>query len=167
MKKVCSHNTNYWWLFLYIFVPFWNIGPKNTLVSGNADNEKNFHPRGRKFIVADFLEIFTFIVFLFFYFFCLFVGFLKSKIYILIHIRLFGRVSDKKNSHGRFLETRLLIFWPSVFHLFRSQVTGNCLLFTSSTAMWEVNRCADDLRVLTAIELYLNCGFGSNYSSFI
>ena len=39
--------------------------------------------------------------------FCFFV-FLKLKIYILIHIRLCRRVSDKKNSPGRFPETRLL-----------------------------------------------------------
>ena len=61
--------------------------------------------------------------YLFFSFFCLFLSscfalfcivfvfffvFLKLKIYILIHIRLCRRVSDKKNSPGRFPETRLL-----------------------------------------------------------
>ena len=33
---------------------------------------------------------------------------LKSKIYILIHIRLFGRGSDKKNSTSQFPEAKLL-----------------------------------------------------------
>ena len=52
----------------------------------------------------------------FFSFFCFlsscFLFFLKLKIYILIHIRLSGRVSDKKISPGRFPETRLL-FGPT------------------------------------------------------
>ena len=43
--------------------------------------------------------------------FCLFVCcFLKFKMYILIHIRLCGRVTDKKISPGRLMETRLLFF---------------------------------------------------------
>ena len=44
------------------------------------------------------LVSFAFFVFLFF---CLFVYFLKLKMYILINIRLCGRVSDKKFSPGR------------------------------------------------------------------
>ena len=85
---------------------------KNTLVSGNAIDEKNLQPGCRKFIfLIDFLEIFSlfsslfsfvFFVFLFFFvlFFCfVFVLFFKLKIYVLIHIRLCGRVSDKKNFH--------------------------------------------------------------------
>ena len=47
---------------------------------------------------------------LFIFFFCFFVCFLKLKLYILIQIRLCGRVSDKKFSLGRFPETKLLSF---------------------------------------------------------
>ena len=43
------------------------------------------------------------------FFFCLFVCFLKLKIYLLIHIRLCGWCVW---SPGRSLETRLLFFWP-------------------------------------------------------
>ena len=76
---------------------------KSTLFSGNAGEEKNLHPGSRKFIFRNrfswdilfsSLVSFAFFVFLFF---CLFVCFLKLKTYILIHIRLCGRVSDKKN----------------------------------------------------------------------
>ena len=36
---------------------------KNTLVSGNAGDEKNLHPGGRKFIfLIDFLDIFHFLL---------------------------------------------------------------------------------------------------------
>ena len=46
--------------------------------------------------------------------FCLFVCcFLKFKMYILIHIRLCGRVTDKKISPGRLLENKTTFFWPN------------------------------------------------------
>ena len=51
----------------------------------------------------------SFLLFIYF-FFCFFVCFLKLKLYILIQIRLCGRVSDKKFSLGRFPETKLLSF---------------------------------------------------------
>ena len=70
-----------------------------------------------------FFCIFVFLVFFLFVFFvfvlllllllfaCLFDFYLlKLKIYIVIHIRLCRQVSDKKNSPGLFLETKLLFF---------------------------------------------------------
>ena len=61
-----------------------------------------------------FNRFFGYIIFssflLFIFFFCFFVCFLKLKLYILIQIRLCGRVSDKKFSLGRFPETKLLSF---------------------------------------------------------
>ena len=99
---------------------FWNYAKKNTLVSGNADDEKNLHPDQIYFfsqfsgdILFSSLVSFTFFVFCFFFFacllvfcffllvclffafFCLFVCFLKLKIYILIHTPLCGRVITK------------------------------------------------------------------------
>ena len=69
------------------------------------------------FFLIDFLTIFSFLLFLLLFlypcFLCLFVCFLKSKIYILIHIQQCGRVSDEKISPGQLPETRLL-FWPDV-----------------------------------------------------
>ena len=89
---------------------------KNTLASGNAGDEKNLHPSGRKFIfLIDFPEIFSFLLlfFLILVFVCFLVWcFLKLRMYILIHIRLCGQMNDKKFSSGRFPETRLLFFWP-------------------------------------------------------
>ena len=59
-------------------------------------------------------SLFFFGFFSFFLYYSLFVFFafffLKFKIYILIHIRLCGRVGDKKLSPDRFPETRLLFF---------------------------------------------------------
>ena len=90
---------------------------KTTLVSGNANDEKNLHPDGPKFIffnrypryiLFSFLVSFAFFCILIVFFFCLFVYFLKLKIYILIHILLCGRVSDIKFSPDRFPETRVL-----------------------------------------------------------
>ena len=74
---------------------------KKSFVSGNAGDEKNLHPGSRKFI---FLSIFRRYSLLFFNFFCFFYScflfvclfFLKIKMYIPIHIRQYGRVSDKK-----------------------------------------------------------------------
>ena len=54
-----------------------------------------------------FLSFFVFFCFLFPLFF-----YLKKGIYVLIHIRLCGRVGDKKISPGRFSETKLLFSWP-------------------------------------------------------
>ena len=81
------------------------LGPKNkkNLISGNAGNKKNLHPGRHKFfffnqfsrdILFPFLVSFVFFIFvLFFLFACCF---LKLKMYILIHIQLCVRVSDKK-----------------------------------------------------------------------
>ena len=55
----------------------------------------------------------------FFSFFCFLsfcFDFLKLKIYVLIHIRLCGRVSDKKVSPDWFPETRLLFFGLTIFN---------------------------------------------------
>ena len=52
-------------------------------------------------------------------------------------------------------------------YLFRSQANGNCLFSTFSIAMCGDNRYVDDLRILTAIELYLNSEFYSKHPSFI
>ena len=58
-----------------------------------------------------FLFVFFVFVLLMLLFACLFDFYLlKLKIYIVIHIRLCRQVSDKKNSPGLFLETKLLFF---------------------------------------------------------
>ena len=41
-------------------------------------------------------------------------------------------------------------------YIFRSQANDNCLFSTFSIAMCGYTRYVDDLRILTAIELYLN-----------
>ena len=94
-------------------------------VSGNAGDEKNLHPGCRKFIflnrfsgnilfssLVSFVFLYSWVcfvlyswvcfVFVFFclfflFFFGLFVCLMKLKFYILIHIRLCGWMSDKKN----------------------------------------------------------------------
>ena len=97
---------------------------KKTLVSGNAVDQKNLHPGGRKFIFfnrfsGNILSLFFFIFFCFFcilvfllFLFC-FVVFLKLKIYVLIHIRLCGRVSDKKHFHPADFRKQDHFFWPN------------------------------------------------------
>ena len=74
---------------------------KKTLVSGNTDDEKNLHPGSCNLFKLIFQRYYLFL-FSFFCFFCILVFFLflcvcflKLKIYILIHIPLCGRVSDK------------------------------------------------------------------------
>ena len=97
---------------------------KKTLVSGNAVDQKNLHPGGRKFIFfnrfsGNILSLFFFIFFCFFcilvfllFLFCS-VVFLKLKIYVLIHIRLCGRVSDKKHFHPADFRKQDHFFWPN------------------------------------------------------
>ena len=64
-------------------------------------------------IIFSSLVSYAFFVFLFvFLLVCLF--FEMKNIYLLIHIQLCGRVSDKKNSLGRFPEARLLYLALSV-----------------------------------------------------
>ena len=84
---------------------------KITLVYRNAGGEKIYSPGGRNFFLIDFPEILSFLLELFLLFlilvFCLFVCLfvwcsVKLKMYILIHIRLCGRVDDKKISSGWF-----------------------------------------------------------------
>ena len=95
---------------IFLFFP-------ETLVSGNAGDEKNLRTGGRKLIfLIDFPEIFSFLFlfsFAFFYPCSLFVAcFLKLKIYILIHIRLCERVSDKNFFHPADFRTQDYFFWP-------------------------------------------------------
>ena len=125
------------------------------IVSGNAGDEKNLHPGGRKFIffnwfsgdtVFSFLVSFAFYVFLFF---CLFLCFLKLTIYILIHIWLCGWVSDKKFSPGRFPETTLLFMVhcctshafhiPLISALQLLKISKICLLFCQSDCWYFVS----------------------------
>ena len=103
MNRTC-HGTSFSQIFSEVatqrcsikIYPFKNfIRPKKeTLVSGNAGDEKNLH--GSKFIfLINFPGIFSLVSFAFFVFlflFCLFVCFLKLKGYILIHIQLCGWV---------------------------------------------------------------------------
>ena len=76
----------------------------NTLVSGNTGDKENLHLDGRKLILLSIFRSYSLFFFSFFSFFwslfccccCLFVCcFLKLKMYILIHIWLSERVSDK------------------------------------------------------------------------
>ena len=52
-------------------------------------------------------------------------------------------------------------------YIFRSQANNNCLFSTISIAMCGDTRCVDDLRILTAIELYLNSDRYSKHPSVI
>lgn len=80
---------------------------------------KNFHPGSRKFIflnqISDDILFFSSVFYAFFdsclLFVCLFVRcfFLKLKMYILIHIWLFGQVSDNFFLPGQFLKTTFLL----------------------------------------------------------
>ena len=87
---------------------------KNTLVSGNAGDEKNLHPDQIYFFKSIFrrysLFFFGFFCFFCLLFFFLLVCFLKLKIYILIHILLCGRVSDNKIS-TRPISGIVYFFW--------------------------------------------------------
>ena len=49
---------------------------------------------------------------------------------------------------------------------FRFEVNGNCIFLAFSIAMCGGNRYVNDLRVLTAIELYVNSGFYSQHPTF-
>ena len=49
---------------------------------------------------------------------------------------------------------------------FRSEANGNCLFSAFSIAMCRDNRYVNDLRILTAIELYVNPGFYSQHQTF-
>ena len=51
-------------------------------------------------------------------------------------------------------------------YIFRSKAIGNCLFSTFSVAMCGDNRYVNDLRILTAIELYVNAGFYSQHPIF-
>ena len=102
----------------------WNcakLRPKaknNILVSRNAGDEKNLHQGGRKsmFLNPFFGDIlFSFVLslaFFVFFFFCLLVYYLKMKIYILIHIRLCGWVSNKKHFTRPISGKKTTFFWP-------------------------------------------------------
>ena len=50
--------------------------------------------------------------------------------------------------------------------IFRSEANANCLFSALSIAMCGDNRYVNDLRILTAIELYVNPGFYSQYPIF-
>ena len=49
---------------------------------------------------------------------------------------------------------------------FRSEANGNCLFSAFSIAMSGDSRYVNDLRILTAIELYVNHGFYSQHPAF-
>ena len=66
-----------------------NNTKKNALISGNGGDEKNLQLGGSRLFFKSIFRRYSL-----FFFTCLFV-FLKLKIYILIHIRVCGRVSDK------------------------------------------------------------------------
>ena len=74
------------------------IEPRPKIYSGNAGDEKNLHPGGRKFIfLTDFPEILPLLLLFFLVFFGLFARcFLKLKMNILIHIRHCGRIKSCK-----------------------------------------------------------------------
>ena len=100
---------------------FWKfeieVKQNNTLLSGNADDEENLHRSGRKFIFLNRFSgdiLFSSLVSFAFFgsCFCLFACcFLKLKMYILIHIKLFGQVNNKKIFIWPISGTRLLFFW--------------------------------------------------------
>ena len=52
------------------------------------------------------------------------------------------------------------------FFTFRSEANGNYLFSAFSIAMWGDNRHVNDLRILTAIELYVNPEFDSQHPVF-
>ena len=114
-----------WKKYYYLLksLTFSMVRQKKPLVSGIADDEKNLHPGGRKsrFLInfPDILSFFSLVYFAFFIFLLfLLVCFLKLKIYILIHFRLCGRVSDK-NIFTRSIPRKTTFFWLYMYFLFR------------------------------------------------
>ena len=101
---------------------------KNTLVSGNAGDEKNLHPGNRKFIFLNWFSgdiLFSFLVpfaflgscfFLLLFVYCFF----KLKMYNLIHIRLSGRVSDKNIVTRLISGNKITFFLEKCYYLFIS-----------------------------------------------
>ena len=58
-------------------------------------------------------------------------------------------------------------FFMIKVYLFRSQENGNSLFLTFLIAMCGENRYVEDMRILTAIEPYLNSGFYNKHLNFI
>ena len=124
LRKRCSENMQQ----IYSRTPFLFLitkakkKKKNTLVSGNAGDEKNLHPGNRKFIFLNWFSgdiLFSFLVpfaflgscfFLLLFVYCFF----KLKMYNLIHIRLSGRVSDKKIVTRLISGNKITFFWKNV-----------------------------------------------------
>ena len=80
----------------------------------------------------------VFFVFLFVFFACLF-AFLKLKIYILIHTRLWGRVSDKK-------------FFAQPISANKTTLFGHILAKVTFNDLLPKNRFGNDLRMIMKIQ---------------
>ena len=98
----------------------WGPKKKNTLLSRNTGDQKNFHPGGRKFVLKWFSGDLLFPSLVSFAFFdscfsCLFVGFWNQKCIFWYTFNYAGRWLIKNFSPNRFQETRLLVFlaWPA------------------------------------------------------
>ena len=114
---------------------------KNILFPGNAGDKKIIQTGGRKFIFFNRFSwdiFFSFAFFVFLLFFCLFVSFLKLNVYILIQIRLCGRVSDKKCSPNGVPETKLLFFGSTLLPL--SLLSPLKLPLLGVFALFSINR---------------------------
>ena len=102
------------------FVKFHPFGQKKiTLISRKVGDEKNLHLSGHKFIFSNQFSgdilfssavILIFLILVFLFVWC----FLKLKMYILIYIRLYGRVSDKKNIHPADFRKQGNFFWSKI-----------------------------------------------------
>ena len=109
---------------------------QKTLISGHAGEEKNLHPGGRKFVIWAIFRrysifFFSFLSFLYSFFvfvFFLLICFLKLKMYILIHIRLCGRVSDKSLPPPRPISRNKTTFFGLVISIYNFNILNRCLL---------------------------------------
>ena len=63
-------------------------------------------------VILWFVFFFSFLLYFLLLFVCVCVCVLKQKVYILIHIRLCGRVSDKTNFTQPISENKATFFWP-------------------------------------------------------
>ena len=94
---------------------------KKALVFGNAGDKKNLQQGGSKFIFfnrfSEDIIFFSFFCFFDFFFCCC--CFLKLKMYILIHIRLCGRVSDKFFFTRSISGNETIFLWPDDFNFSR------------------------------------------------
>ena len=62
LLKIKTYPVHFRIFFFFDKISIYNITRQKKPVSGNAGDEKNLHPGGRKFFLIDFPEIFSFLL---------------------------------------------------------------------------------------------------------